>query len=93
MVKVLCELRAEIDKGALLTGASPLFTAAEYGHVEAGETRRGAEARLSTVSARFLPGAETLRLLPGVGLWMFVHVQAACGLILCMQRRKSCEFT
>ena len=39
VVKILCELRAEIDKGAQLTGASPLFTASEYGHVEAAKIR------------------------------------------------------
>ena len=38
MVKILCELRADTDKGATRHGASPLFTAAEYGHAEADET-------------------------------------------------------
>lgn len=35
VVKILCELRADTDKGATRYGASPLFTAAEYGHAEA----------------------------------------------------------
>lgn len=35
VVKILCELRADTDKGATRYSASPLFTAAEYGHAEA----------------------------------------------------------
>eukprot|EP00438_Fugacium_kawagutii_P005332 Skav210306 [mRNA] locus=scaffold475:203152:208145:- [translate_table: standard] len=35
VVKVLCDLRADMDKGASRNDASPLFTAAEYGHYEA----------------------------------------------------------
>lgn len=54
VVKVLCAERAEVDKGALLTGASPLFAAAEHGQEQV--VRQLCEARAQVNSSLFDTG-------------------------------------